>query len=111
MVFGDDKIETKNAVIEKTMLGYEDHGIFTYMLTLDYGGSGQGFGGICMGGNYTDAHIQKILKTLKLEKWEDLRGTKIRAKSSYGKVHSIGHFLEDRWFTPEELKLDEEPNG
>ena len=35
----------KIARIDKAMLGYEDHGILTAMLTVDYGGSGQGVGG------------------------------------------------------------------
>lgn len=34
--------ETKNARIESTMLGREDHGILTFMLHLSYGGSGHG---------------------------------------------------------------------
>lgn len=98
------KVEIKNAVIEKTMLGYEDHGIFTYMITLNYGGSGQGFGGICLGGEYTDKSIQGLLKALKLEKWESLVGTHVRVKASNCKVFEIGHFMEDSWFNPKDLK-------
>ena len=37
--------EIKNAIITGTYLGIEDHGILTFWLYLDYGGSGQGFGG------------------------------------------------------------------
>ena len=37
--------EIRNAVIQSTMLGYEDHGILTCFLHLDYSGAGQGFGG------------------------------------------------------------------
>ena len=36
------------AKITKTALGYEDHGIFTAWLSLDYGGGGQGAGGYAL---------------------------------------------------------------
>lgn len=37
-------IEIRNARIVRTFLGIEDHGIFTAVLTLNYGDSQQGFG-------------------------------------------------------------------
>jgi hypothetical protein len=36
------------AKIRSVKLGWEDHGIFTCMVDLDYGGSGQGAGGYCL---------------------------------------------------------------
>jgi hypothetical protein len=36
------------AKIRAVRLGWEDHGIFTCMVDLDYGGSGQGAGGYCL---------------------------------------------------------------
>ena len=92
------EIETRNAIIENTMLGFEDHGIFTCFIELDYGGISQSFGGYSI----KDDFIEQVLKTLRLDKWEDLKGQKIRAKTTNTKVHAIGHFLEDRWFNPEE---------
>jgi hypothetical protein len=68
-------METKNGKIESTMLGFEDHGIFTYMIHIDFSGSGQGFGGYSLGGEYTDKVIQALLKTLEVDTWEKLRGT------------------------------------
>ena len=38
-------IKTVNAMIRSVALEYEDHGILTCWLHLDYGGSCQGFGG------------------------------------------------------------------
>lgn len=68
----------KNAKIESTMLGFEAHGIFTYYLNLDYGdASGQAFGGFALGGDYGSETIKKILETVGIEKWEDLRGRHI----------------------------------
>jgi hypothetical protein len=39
------------AKIERTTLGYEDHGIFTCMLHLNFGGGGQGAGGYSLDGS------------------------------------------------------------
>lgn len=93
--------EIKNATIERTMIGIEDHGILTCMLHLDYGGSGQGFGGYEITLN-AGQWIQKIIETVGVEKWEDLKGKHIRVESEHSKVYKIGHIIEDRWFNPEE---------
>jgi hypothetical protein len=108
-------IETKNAIITSTHLGDEDHGIMTCYLHLDFGGSGQGFGGYSLdqhngernansrriGTAYGLEFIKRILETLEVGKWEKLPGTHLRVKADHGKVHSIGHFIKDQWFTPE----------
>lgn len=104
-------METKNAKITSTMLGIEDHGIFSFMLHLDYGGSGQGAGGYAL-----DAPIDKdgvflgrvgtasgmsliieILKIVGVDKWEDLKGKLIRVKAEQHKVYAVGHYLNDKW--------------
>lgn len=105
------EIEIRNAVINKTMLGFEDHGIFTCWIDLDYGYGGQGFGGRAFGGEYTDKFIRGLLETLKIEKWEDLIGTHIRAKQTNGAVYEVGHILEDRWFNPDKLIDPKEDEG
>lgn len=106
-------METKNAVIESTMLGVEDHGIMSFYLYLDYGGSGQGAGGYCLDtavknmlGNFDHREgtakgmnlIMKILDVVGVEKWEDLKGKHIRVKADDGKVYEIGNFLKEKWF-------------
>ncbi len=92
-------IEEKNAVIESTMLGFEDHGIMTFMLHLNYGSGGQGAGGYSFDEKTGKGMsiIPKILKTLKVDKWENLKGLNIKVKSEHSKVHAIAHFLEDDW--------------
>jgi len=77
--------------IKSTMLGFEDHGIFSFMIYFDFGGSGQGFGGYCLDkpkfkdgeekgflGRFGTAGgcdlIMKILRAVGVEKWEDLVG-------------------------------------
>ena len=105
-------LEIKNATITRTMLGVEDHGIFTFMLTLDYGGTGQGAGGYSLdefvkdesagrgrrvGTAYGMDLIMAVLKVVGVEKWEDLKGEHIRVRCEHVKVHAIGHFLKDEW--------------
>ena len=94
-----------NAKIVGTMLGLEDHGIFTYMIDLDYGGSsGQGFGGYSLGGEYTNKVILGIMKTVGVETWEKLRGNYVRVEiGDDGRIRRIGNLLEDIWFNPSEI--------
>lgn len=105
--------ELKNAKIERTMLGVEDHGILTCMLTLNYGGSTQGFGGFSLdrytgergeghreGTAYGMEFIRRILETVGVGRWEELPGTHCRVEASFGDVRRIGHIIEDRWFDP-----------
>jgi len=113
-------MEIKNARIESTSLGTEDHGIMTYTLYLDYGGSCQGFGGFALddpplkgkkdriGVAYGIESVMRILRVVGVEKWEDLPGRYIRVKSKEGggwnsEISSIGNILEDEWFDPKEL--------
>ena len=95
-------MEIKNAKIKSTMLGKEDHGIMSFMLYLDYGGSGQGFGGYSLGGNSYKI-IKRILEVVGVNSWEDLKGQVVRVKAEHNKVHSIGNFLEDDWLNPKEF--------
>ncbi len=105
--------EIKNAKITSTMLGWEDHGIFTCMIQLDYDGSGQGFGGYGlddyvgergkgrrMGTAYGLEFIMRVCQVVGVEKWEDLPGKYVRADAEHVKVHRIGHITADRWFDP-----------
>lgn len=96
-------METENAKITGTLLGYEDHGIFTCMIFVEYGGNGgQGFGGYALGGDYTNKWIEGVLKTVGVEKWEDLKGKHIRIvrKDWSSPIKKIGHIIEDVWFEP-----------
>lgn len=101
-------MEIKNAQIKSTTLGIEDHGIMTFYLHLDYGGSGQGAGGYSLdewseiekkriGAPSGCELIRSILEIIGVEKWEDLPGQYIRVKADYGKVYAIGNMLNDNW--------------
>jgi hypothetical protein len=80
----------KNGRITSTKLGYEDHGILTFWLSLDYGGTCQGFGGYALDsydkekecrkhGKYAGRCIEQILKVVGVENWEDIKGKYVRA--------------------------------
>lgn len=112
-----DNIERRNAIITGVMLGYEDHGIFTCMIGLDYNGAGQSFGGYCLdkwsekekrriGTAYGLDWIIQLLKTLDVSTMKKLEGIPVRVEASLDKVHRIGHFLKDQWFDPELLRKE-----
>ena len=110
-------MEEKNAKITGTMLGIEDHGIFSFYLYLDYGGSSQGAGGysldtpirdnegkfLCRRGTAAGMElIARILQLVGVEKWEDLKGKSIRVEiGESGTIKAIGHIIKDDWFCPE----------
>lgn len=81
------------AKITSTMLGIEDHGIFTAMLYVEYeAGSGQGIGGYTLDQPHRDANdkfvgrvgtaygmqfIMGMLKAVGVDAWEKLTGQMI----------------------------------
>lgn len=104
--------EIINARITKTSLGYEDHGILTFGLGLDLaGGMFTTFGGYeldtynkttkkreCHA--YSMQLIVEIMKTVGVEKWEDLKGQYIRVvdEGHNTPIRKIGNLMEDKWF-------------
>ena len=110
-----DSVEIKNAKIISTMLGVEDHGIFSFWLILNYGTfSGQGFGGYCLD-NYDKEKkirvgtafgcqvIMRILKVVGVEKWEDLVNKYVRIKSNQSEILEIGNIIENKWLNLKNL--------
>lgn len=117
--------EIVNARITGTNLGIEDHGILTFMIFLEWPGCGQGLGGYCLdkpisrdcetraGFGPGLIAIRKILETVGVTKWEDLKGQLVRAKvDGWGSSRPpiIGHILEDRWFDLKEF-MDSHKDG
>lgn len=99
-----------NARISSTMLGIEDHGIMTFMISLDYGGMAQGYGGYAMdsynpttkkriGSSFGIEAIRFILETVGVDRWENLLGKYVRVErgDNYGKIIAIGNIIEDKW--------------
>jgi hypothetical protein len=107
--------EVENVKIESMMLGIEDHGIMTCFLNLKGHCMGVGFGGYSFdsrsgeeANGYGIKFIRRILETMNVRNWEDLRGMhcRIRHTGLGGKVQAIGHIVEDKWFDPEELRSE-----
>lgn len=76
------------AKIESTFLGVEDHGIFTAMLNVNYGGSGQGIGGYSLddydperktriGTAFGAEFIKRVLGVCGVSEWEKVKGRTI----------------------------------
>lgn len=79
------------AKIKSTMLGYEDHGIFTCMLDVDYGSGGQGVGGYTfdtpidkdghhlgrIGTAYGMEFIARVIRACGVQTWEQVKGRTI----------------------------------
>mgnify|MGYP003594591886 CR=1 FL=1 len=100
-----------NAKITRTMLGREDHGIFTFMIFVEFNGSTCGIGGYSLdqaadmqgGRKYSVKGLEaigRILDVIGVDKWEDLTGKYIRiVDDGWGSpVNEIGHIMQDKWF-------------
>lgn len=104
-------MEIKNAKIRSTCLTIEDHGILSVWVNLDYGSAGQGFGGYRLdrqpdhpsANDFGAFFIRRTLEAVGVERWENLVGAPCRVKADHGTVYAIGHFIEDKWFDPQEL--------
>lgn len=103
--------EILNAKITSVSLSMADHGCLTFWVTLTGGGWGVSVGGYVIGKGYLGSDsfegcasgieaIMRIMDTVGVEKWEDLKGQYVRVKSEgWGStIHTIGNVLEDKWF-------------
>lgn len=87
----------QNAKILSTCLGIEDHGFFTPIVHLDYGGTQQGWGNYALTDGWGISLLRAVLETVGAEKWEQLPGKHCRSVSTYMGVAALGHIIEDRW--------------
>jgi hypothetical protein len=102
--------EIKNAVISSVSIDMGEMGLLTAWLYLDYGGSGQGFGGyaLYLPKSYKNHKLESVaghfifrcMEIAGVEKWENMKGKTIRVKSSNDKVKAIGHIVKNDWFDP-----------
>lgn len=104
--------EIRNAVIESARITNDDHGLLTAWLNLDYGSSGQGFGGFALylpksftrhnpqGPNYAGHFIWRVMEIAGVSEWSQLKGKTVRVRQEHSTVHAIGHIVKDDWFCP-----------
>lgn len=105
-------VEIKNAVIESVSLSFGDRGFLDCSLVLDYGGSGQGFGGYVLYLPKSWKHHElksvaghflfRVMEVAGVQSWDQLKGRTIRVKAEHRKVHAIGHIVKNDWFCPEQ---------
>lgn len=108
-----------NAIIKSATITSGDHAILDAWIHLDYGGTGQGFGGYCLytpsrrkdNGDCCGHFIWRVMEIAGVEKWEHLAGKTIRVKreDSWGSIISIGHIVKDDWFDPK-IELSGNPS-
>lgn len=110
--------ETRLARIDKATLGIEDHGFLTSFLFLTYayegekiGGSGQGFGGRVLGGEYTDLWVRGCLDAVGVGDWSQLPGQMVWATKDWERVYSITGLNTGKTFDPSEWKRKEADRG
>lgn len=96
----------QNAVITAATISTAGHGILSAWLSLDYGGTCQGFGGAALfvperhSANYAGLWLWRVMEVAGVEEWSKLVGKTIRARGSWGGVSAIGHIVKDDWFEP-----------
>ena len=90
------------AKIKATSLGYEDHGIFTAYLTVDYAVGTQGVGGYALdrydkpndrriGTAYGHEWIIRVLRACGVDRWEKLVGRTIWVLQDESKPAGFGN--------------------
>jgi len=112
--------EEKNAVITSATITNDDHGLLTAWIQLDFGGSGQGFGGFALylpndfshsnnQRNFAGHFIWRMMEVAGVDEWSKLPGKTIRAKGDHQGIEAVGHVIKDDWFDPksefEQMKL------
>lgn len=103
--------EIENGKITYVDLSMADHGVITLTLSVEGYGCGFVYGGYALGRGYLGAdyfdsnshalvYIMKIMDTVGVEKFNDLKGKYIRfATNGWGSsVSIIGNVISDKWF-------------
>lgn len=86
-----------NMQITYTRLGIDDHGCFTFTLTLTNGtGMVCGFGGWRLGRAGSDL-LRAVIETVGVKSWEDVKDKYVRVKFDEHHAIAIGHILKDNW--------------
>lgn len=114
----------ENALITDIDLSMADHGCLTLAMTLKGDSWGVVYGGYCLGKGYLDAdddffsgsasgmeYLIRIMDTVGVEKFQDLKGKHVRVATKRGDpVKIIGNIINDKWFDAETFFIDKKEN-
>jgi hypothetical protein len=75
--------------ITKVSLEIEDHGILTFWLHFDFGGSGQGFGGYAIENELGAKALRKIMEAVDVDAWEKIPGHEMYVHRENGIIRAI----------------------
>lgn len=106
-----------NAQITNVSLSMADHGVLAYGLTVDISdGTGCCLGGYVLGKGYLGASefkgwskgteaLMRVMDTVGVERWEDLKGRYIRVKTEgWGQpITCFGNLMKEKWFDQKEF--------
>lgn len=104
-------MEIENAKISSASITMEDHGCVTFWVYIEMDCGSCDIGGYCIGHGYLGADhfdgdglgieaMARIMDTVGVDKWEDLKGKYIRVvNEGWGKsINKIGNIIKDKWF-------------
>lgn len=97
----------RNAIIKSATIDMDDHGVLTAWIQLDYGHSGQGFGGYILYSpttkkDCTGKFLWRVMEVIGVSSWSQLVGKAVRVRHDNSTVKSIAQIIGDEWFTPAE---------
>lgn len=106
-----------NGKINSFYLGYEDHGMLTMSIEIEFaGGIVQAFGGYQLdaynknldrrvGRDFGIEFLFSVANVVGVREIQEIRGKIVRVKRyrDGGPIEELGHIIEDRWFSPKEL--------
>lgn len=103
-------MEVSNAVITKTTITNNDHGMLSIWLHLDDGTCSQGFGGWRLyfpedKFKSSCGHFMwRVMQVGGVTEWSQLPGktVRIRRDDSGGMIRAVGHIVKNDWFDPAE---------
>lgn len=92
--------EWKIAKAGKPTLGWEDHGILTAYVPLDYGGSFQSLGGFCLSWSPPPNHEERyhsksmewcarLMKAFGVREWSEIEGCTVFVRADYEHVYGV----------------------
>lgn len=105
-------MDTLNAIIENVSITSDDHGCLSAWIQVKHSNGNQAFGGYALYLPKPFTHhkmesvaghfIFRCMEVAGVTAWDKMKGKTIRVKCDHSHIESIGHIVEEDWFTPSE---------